>query len=166
MDDDDLIRAAAIIARSQDLSDEEQAERLVAAGFEESVAYRLVAFLPSAFARPVLEEFGLMDFGGGSVVGEDGAVVGFWLEDQPEYVAALALAREHRRIGIMPHEIYVAIVNGTSEIDAISNALNDGVKVDGGLIAIALNSPAHARHVVPRRPLWRFWRRPWWRSFW
>ncbi|HYG29863.1 MAG TPA: hypothetical protein VD887_06585 [Allosphingosinicella sp.] len=148
MNDDDLIRAAAIIAGCGDVGDEEQAERLVAAGFEESVAYRLVAFLPSAFARPVLEELGVTEFGGASVVDEDGRWISVWLEDQPEYCAALALAREHRRVGIIPREIYEAIVYGTSEIDALSNALNDGLKVDGSTLAIALNSPSHARHVV------------------
>ncbi|MEA3015882.1 MAG: hypothetical protein QOI38_604 [Sphingomonadales bacterium] len=148
MNSADLITAATIIARSGDLADEEQAERLVAAGFEESVAYRLVAFLPSAFARPVLEELGVTEFGGGSVDDEDGAMISFWLEDQPEYCAALALAREHRRVGIIPSEIYATIVEGTAEIEALSKARNQGQKFKGGTIAIALNSSSHAAHVV------------------
>lgn len=157
MDNADLIRAASIIAHGGDLSEEELAERLIADGFAESTAYRLAAFLPSAFARPVLEELGVTDFAPACVVTEDGAEIRVFLEDQPEYCAALALARAHRETGTIPPEVYRAIVNGTAEIDAISNALNDGMDIEGAVVVVALNSSTHARHVVRRRPWWRLW---------
>ena len=158
MEKADLIRAATILAGNNGASDEELAELLMAEGFKEAVAYRLVAFLPSAFARPIFEELGTKRFAGASVPTEDGGSFEVALEDQPEYRAALALAREHRRAGAMPNEVYRAIVYGTSEIDAISNALNEGLDVEDGVVAIALLSTSHAQHVV-RRSWWRRWLR-------
>jgi hypothetical protein len=146
----ELIRAATILAGAGNLSDDELAALLVADGFAEAAAYRLVAFLPSAFARPVLEELGVTVFAPASVPKDDGGWLTVELEDQPEYVAALALAREHRRIGLMPHDIYAAIVNGSSEVNAVDNALNEGTGVEGAVVALALISAAHARHVVTR----------------
>ena len=153
-----LIRAATIIANAGDLSDEELAQRPIDDGFEEPVAYRLVAFLPSAFARPVLEELGVSNFAPASVPTEDGREFSVVLDNQPEYRAALALAREHRRKGVIPHEVFKAVVDSSAEIDAISNALNEGAEVDGAVVALALNSASHARYVVRRKAWWRRWR--------
>ena len=158
MDKADLIRASTILARNKHAGDEELAELLMAEGFEEAVAYRLVAFLPSAFARPVLEELGTRIFSPASVPTEGGGAFEVELEDQPEYCAALALAREHRRTGAIPREVYRTIVYGTSEIDAVSNALNEGADVEGGAVALALLSTSHARYVVRRSRWWRWLR--------
>jgi len=148
MEKADLIRAAAILVETRDLEEEEQVERLVAAGFDESAAHRLVAFLPSAFARPVLEEMGAAVSGRAQIPAEDGSFFEVSLEDQPEYRAALALAREHRRAGAMPNDVYVAIVEATSEIDAASNALNGGDQISGGVFALAPVSARFAPHVI------------------
>lgn len=154
----DVIRAATVLARNNGASDEELAELLMAEGFEGAVAYRLVAFLPSAFARPILEELGTKIFSPASVPTQDGGAFEVELEDQPEYCAAVALAREHRRTGAMPREVYRTIVYGTSEIDAVSNALNEGADVEGGAVTLALLSTSHARFVVRRRK-WLRWLR-------
>jgi hypothetical protein len=148
MDKAELIRAATILAESRGLGDEAQAEKLVAAGFGESVAYRVVAFLPSAFARPVIEELGATVTGLASIPAEDGSWFDVVLEDQPEYRAALALAREHRRAAVIPRAVYRAIVEATSEIDAASNALNAGEEIRGGALALELVSNRHAAHVI------------------
>lgn len=157
VDDERLIRAATIIADADagDLSDEELAQRLVEDGIEEPVAYRLVAFLPSAFARPVLEELGVVKFARASLSDEDGRDFEVVLEDQPEYCAALALARKHRRVGAMPHDLYKSIVGGTAEFDAASRSLDAGLDLKGGTAALALSSTSHARHVVRRKAWWR-----------
>jgi hypothetical protein len=147
MDKGELIRAATILAESRDLGDEAQAEKLVAAGFDES-AYRLVAFLPSAFARPVIEELGATVTGVASTPAEDGSWFDVVLEDQPKYRAALALAREHRRAAVIPNHVFVAIVEATSEVDAASNALNAEKEMRGAAIALALVSDCHAAHVI------------------
>jgi hypothetical protein len=151
MEKADLIRAATVLAHNNGASGEELAELLMAQGFEEGAAYRLVAFLPSAFARPILEELGVKHFAGASVPTANGGSFEVSLEDQPEYRAALALAREHRRTGAIPREVYRAIVYGTSEIDAVSNAVNEGADVEGGALTLALLSTSHAPHVVRRR---------------
>ena len=158
MNQANLIRAATVLASNNAASDEELAELLMTHGFDEAAAYRLVAFLPPAFARPILEELGTKHFAGASVPTDDGGSFEVELEDQPEYRAALALAREHRRTGAMPHEVYRTIVYGTSEIDAVSNALNKGADVAGGSVTFALLSTSHARHVVRRKKWWK-WRR-------
>ena len=152
-----LIRAATILARNPSCGDAEVAQLLVKDGFAVAVALLLVAFLPSAFARPVLERLGVSEFvDTASVLMANGRLLNVRLFDQPEYVAALALAREHWVSGIIPRAVYETIVNRTSEIDAVSKALNEGADVDGATIAIAL-SDVHAEHIV--RPRLRFWKR-------
>jgi len=48
----------------------------------------------------------------------------------------------------MPHWAYVAIAGSGAEIDAISNALNDGVDVEGGVVSSVIVGTWHAKHVV------------------
>jgi hypothetical protein len=151
----ELIEAAEIIAEGIDLDEDELIQRLVDRGFETSVAHRLVAFMPSALARPVLEELGVTNFAECMAISlSGGGDVYVRLQDQPEYVAVLALAREHRRHGILKPETYRAIVGETAEIDAISNALNAGANVAGSSVTTALLPPIYADHVIAPRRNW------------
>jgi hypothetical protein len=103
----ELIRAAQILAAHCDSEEAEVVQRLIAQGFEPGPAHRIVAFVPSAFARPLLEDLGVPDFVDRvSVPTRDGGDFDILLSHQPEYVAALDLAREHRKSGVMPHEVY------------------------------------------------------------
>jgi hypothetical protein len=152
MDRARLIAAAAVLAEHEG-TDEAAVAALMTRGFSAGEAWRLAAFVPSAFSRPILEEFGVAAFPDHVLVPtEDGGEVRAFLADQPEYVAALALARDHRAAGsAMPQEHYAAIAGGAAEIDALSNALDAGVDVTGAAVATALVGAGRAKHVVLRR---------------
>jgi hypothetical protein len=153
-----LIEAAEIIAAGVGDDEEVVVQRLVQRGFEVGIAHRLLAFVPSAFARPLLERLGVTDFAAEMEVStRSGETFPVRLRDQPEYVASLALARDHFRHGILAREVFEAIVYSTAEVDAVSKALNAGGKVEGGAVATILLWPDYAEHVI--RPGWasRLW---------
>ncbi|WP_395397421.1 hypothetical protein WBP07_32615 [Novosphingobium sp. BL-8A] len=144
-----LIKGATTIATAWDQSFEHKIEALRDEGFSESEAIRLDALLPLAFSRPILEELGVRHFvtqinaqnAAGSTVTAD-------LMRQPEYVGGLKLARQHRKVGRMDHEIFKLIAGSSSDIDAISKALNAGADVKGATIASSLLGTQIATHLI------------------
>jgi hypothetical protein len=60
------------------------------------------------------------------------------LASQDVYQSALTLAREHRRVGLMDHEVFKAFARRCSQLDAVSKALNAGADVRGATVAAAL----------------------------
>lgn len=145
----ELIRAAEILAAHSGADDDELAGHLVDNGWEEGAAYRAVAFLPSAFARPLLEELGVSTFvDRASVMTRDGGWMEFALSRQPEYVQALALAREHWTNGVMPRDVYEKIALGSAEMGSVNAALNAGEDIKGATVALALSCSSHADHVI------------------
>jgi hypothetical protein len=152
MDRERLLAAIALLAAHGPTDEAAVAEQLVARGFTIDEAWRLILFVPMAFSRPVLEELGVAIFPDHLVVPtEEGGELRAYLADQPEYTAALALARTHRAAGsAMPHEHYVAVAGAAAEIDATSNALNAGADVAGAAIATAVVDPAFVKYVKLR----------------
>ena len=149
--DAQVIAAALIVARDLGREGADHAAtiaELQAAGFDEAQANRFIELLPMAFSRPVLEHFGVQVTGTVSARTEVGEEVQFRLDRQPEYVAGLALARRHRASGCMPDWAYEAIAGSSGEIDALSNALNEGADVEGGVIAAALVRSDMVRFLV------------------
>lgn len=144
-----LIQAAETLARTLEFDEDQQIAALRQDGFEEAAACRLVALLPIAFSRPVLEELGVRNFDPEvTAQNVDGSMVKAKLMRQPEYVGGLKLARIHRKKGIMDHEVYKRIAGSSAEIDAVSHALNEGADIDGATIATALVGATIARHLV------------------
>jgi len=144
-----LIQAAETLARTLELGEDEQVAALKREGFDEGQAHRLVAFLPMAFSRPVLEELGVRHFVSEVTAREpDGTLVSAELMRQPEYAAGLKLARSHRTRGVMDHEVYKLIAGSSADIDAVSNALNEGRDIVGGTIASSLVGTEVTRHLV------------------
>ena len=144
----ELIRAVRILADGLNDGEEEVIGRLIGAGFDAGAATRLVAFVPSAFARPVLEEMGVIVSNNMGAITTEGREIDIQLDQQPEYIAALRLAREHRQHGALDHEDYTKITGGSSEIDAVSNACNAGADIRGATIASALVWPIDARFLI------------------
>jgi hypothetical protein len=144
-----LIEAAEALARVLELSPDEQASALQRDGFSESEAWRLVELLPLAFSRPVLEDLGVRHFVKKvTATRADGTSVVADLTRQPEYTGALKLARRHRRKAVMNHDVYKRIAETSAEIDAVSNALNQGADVCGGTVGSSLVGPEIARHLL------------------
>lgn len=144
-----LLRAIDILACPRNENEAEIAEKLVAAGFTASEACRLIAFVPMAFSRPILERLGITNVSPiVSVPTDDGGSFEVRLCDQPEYVAALALARDHLRSGLIDHSVFKRIVVGSAEIDVVNRAFEEGEEVQGSAIATGLIDPAASAHVV------------------
>lgn len=141
---DDVTLAARTIAACLQTGQKNHEVALRAAGFDSGPAIRFANFLPMAFARPALEQLGVTQFSPTVFVNlVDGRRIDVRLDRQPEYVAGLKLARQHRSIGCMPHDIYVAVAESSADIDAVSNALNAGVDLKeltlaSGLVGIYL----------------------------
>ena len=144
-----LIRGATTIARHWDLSDDHKIEALRSDGFSEGEAFRLVALLPLAFSRPILEELGVRHFVTRiTALKADGSSVSADLNRQPEYVGGLKLARAHRARGRMDHEIFKLIAASSADIDAASKALNAGEDIGGSTIASCLVGAEIASHLI------------------
>jgi hypothetical protein len=144
---DRLIEAISILGRTIDFPDAARIAALETAGFSEGEAHRVVVFVPSALALPVLEEFGVAGIHF-TAPRQDGSWVDVVLDRQPEYRAALRLGREQRKARVIDPTHYEAIVGGTAEIDVLSNAQNEGQNMKGVIIATALVSPDSTDHIV------------------
>lgn len=148
-DERKLIQAAEALVPFLERGDDEQVAQLMSVGFEESEAHRLVAFLPMAFSRPVLEGLGVQHFSSTvSAWKADGTEVKVKLAHQPEFIGALRLARSHQRKGVMDHRVYRLIAESSAEIDAVSKALNAEDDLRGAAIATVLNGAKIADHLV------------------
>lgn len=114
---------------------------LTRAGFTPLEADKLMALVPLAFSRPILEELGVCHLSDTvSAKNRSGDWVQVSLSSQKVYQLALTLAREHRRVGSMDHEVYKALACRCSQIDAASKALNAGADIKGATVAAALLS--------------------------
>jgi hypothetical protein len=144
-----LIDAAETLARTMRLDEDQQIAALKQAGFGEGEAHRLVALLPMAFSRPILEELGVSHFDKQvRAKAADGTLVEAALMRQPEYVAGLKLARDHLKSGVLARETYKIIAESSAEIDAASNALNGGADITGATISTMLVGTTVAQHLI------------------
>ena len=141
-----IIRAAETLACS---AVDQQIAALNENGFSEGEAHRLVALLPLAFSRPVLEDLGVKHFAPSvTAVDRGGTTVKARLMRQPEYAIGLKVARDHRRKALMDQNVFKAVAGGSSDIDAVSNALNAGESVAGATVASFLIGQDIAEHLI------------------
>jgi len=131
-----VLLAAKIFASEPD--PDQQVQKLQAAGFTEDEAAVLTGVLPEAFAIPALMALGVTQVSElASAQTKSGREVEVALNDIPIFVAALALAHEHRTSGVFPHEVYKTIAEQSALIDAANKALNAGESIEGATVAIA-----------------------------
>ena len=99
-------------------------------------------------SRPLLERLGITSFSDfASLPLNDGTWLSVRLDDQPEYVTALAAARDHFVTGSLPHEAFRAVVLSSADVVAASEALNAGADISGGTVATAFLDLELAQHV-------------------
>jgi len=140
-----------LLGLSLDRDDDWRLNALEELGYSEAEAHRLLAFVPSAFARPILERLGLTEFSDAAVVlCENGEEITFSLRDQPEFVLALSAARDHFERGTLPREAFEKLAMSSSEIDMVNRALNEGVDVRGGAVATAFADQRLCEFLVRR----------------
>ena len=134
-----LREAIEIMGRNAALNDREMISALNSAGFSARDSRVLVAFIPSAFARPVLEKLGV-----GHIVDSVSAPTnsGGWIEvplnSVPIYNGALAIAHRRPAAGQVDPEYYGTLALRSAELSAASRALDAGANVKGASIASAL----------------------------
>lgn len=149
MSEAQIVIAAEVIAETWDAGEDGQVAALRRSGFDEGQARRLLALLPIAFSRPILEELGVIDFDPNVTArGPDGIFLNAKLMRQPEYVQGLKVARDHRNKGVMDHEIYKLIASSSADLNAVDNALNEGADVTGATIATSLLDAQIALHLI------------------
>jgi hypothetical protein len=137
-----LLRGIEIMGRAGAASDAELVEELNVEGFSSRDSELLVAFVPSAFARPVLEKLGATNFVDFvSVPTRAGGRIDVKLNTIPVYTKALSLVRGDPNARFVQPEHFRALAMRSSEIDAASNALNAGVNLAGTTFAMALVGP-------------------------
>jgi|SRR5436190_5151582 len=138
MDRDAVLRAVEVLAAEPDAL--EHIPQLRSAGFSASEAEVLAVVLPEAFAIPVLEELGVSSVSDmASAKTQRGRWVKVALSENPIFVAALALAREHRMSGVLASGTYRAVAEHSSLVDAANKALNAGDSLKGATVAITFN---------------------------
>ena len=144
-----VVRAAETLAETWRLDVDSQVAALRRDGFSETEAHRLIVFLPMAFSRPILEELGVTHFVPDVGAQEaDGTNVTAKLMRQPEYAAALRLARAHRKKGVLDPQVFSLIAGSSSELNVASKALDQGADIVGATVASVLVDPAITRYLV------------------
>jgi len=102
-----LLEAIGIMGNVQAANDSEIELRLADGGYTPLEVKRLMAFVPLAFGRPILEQLGVSHFVESvSAKDRNGKWIQVPLASQDVYQAALTLAREHLRVGVMDHELF------------------------------------------------------------
>lgn len=147
---DRIAHALAIIAAHLPDGVEDQVHALRTIGLNEGEAQRLVAFAPSALARPILERLGVTAFAATALIArQDGSWMEIKLADQPEYLEMLSLARDHVLTGVLPRDVFETIVLSSAELASVNEALNNGSGVTGGTVATVFHDTGLIRHVIP-----------------
>jgi len=145
-----LLEAIGIMGGAQaGAQDREILFALTHAGFTQREADLLMAFVPLAFSRPILEELGVAHFVDTvSAKNRSGEWIQVPLASQAVYQAALTFAREHRRVGLIDNEVFKVWALRCSQLAAVSNALDAGAEVRGATVATALIA-IHAEDLAP-----------------
>jgi hypothetical protein len=144
-----LLEAIGVMGSQAGAKDSEILLALTHAGFTNSEADALIAFVPLAFSRPIMEELGVAHFSESvSAKNKSGQWIQIPLASQTVYVAALTVAREHRRSGLIDRDVFKTLALRCSQLDAVSNALNAGADVRGATVATALIA-LHAEDLIP-----------------
>lgn len=140
-----LLLAVEAISHHPDSEEAELVDVLVHRGFGKSESELLVALLPIAFGRPLLEKLGVTELASEiSVPKHGGGWVQVPLNRFEMYEPALSLARDHWRTGLLGKDAYEAIALRSVEVAVANQALNEGVAIKGATITAALIGPPYA----------------------
>ena len=158
-----ILRAVPVFAAHAGGGPGELRDELTAAGLSAALAAEVVEFLPIAVARAMLNGMGVRfadhyvrQTAQGQVIGQKR------LDDEPVYREGLAMADE---IGRMGDAALTAVVNFSSEYQAISKALSGGKRPEDLTCAppvmLANNDDARAfddtSGGAARKPWWKLW---------
>ena len=124
-----MLQYIGLFVENAGKEDSELIAHLIHQGVAERIAERLVAFLPLAFGRVVIENTARVTFSDKFEVyatGEEKT-----LSQEPVYSEAFRLARDIYRSGQIPREQFLAVANRSAELGAVTKALSDGADING-----------------------------------
>jgi hypothetical protein len=134
-----LVRGIEIMGRNVALDDQGIEDALTSADYSAQEARLLITFVPSAFARPVLERLGVEHFVETvSAPKKGGGWVDVPLKNIPVFCNALALVRGHPSTKLLEPEHFRSLAMRSAEVDMANNALNAGADLKGATSASAL----------------------------
>lgn len=158
-----ILRAVPVFAAHPGGGPDELRAGLTKAGLSAALAAEVVEFLPIAVARALLNGMGVRfadhyvrQTAQGRVIGQKR------LDEEPVYREGLAVADE---IGRMGEDALTAVVNFSSEYQAISKALNNGSRPEdlscSPPVMLANNDDTRAfddtSGGAARKPWWKLW---------
>jgi hypothetical protein len=150
---------SAFALLQQEHTDGEVASRLISAGCLPAVAEKLVAFIPLACGRTVLEDLGVKLSGSYRGMDQAGIVGGPQeLASDPQWNAVAQFIAAQKSAG--PDAVGLVAAR-SAEFDAVNKAMLNGSKPsnlvgsDPILLFLDPGSPSQ----IPKKPWWAFWRR-------
>lgn len=134
----DIAQAVAIIRKSPNVSDDGIYRALVAAGFDQRLAARLVEFLPAAYCRVLLEQGGPRFSDTFQRRRRDGTISPpKAYASEPVWTAALEFARREVEKGIS-REDKLNVAGRSGEFHAINDLMNGGSKLENIVLTPAV----------------------------
>jgi hypothetical protein len=118
---DDILELAPMFL--VDTDDEQLVSMIVNRGIKLEIAERVVALLPIAFGRAVLERIGPIKFSDTFIVKETGKQ--YLLRDEPIFNEGRRLAKA----GLLETGVFSAIAMRSPELRAANKALNEGAEL-------------------------------------
>lgn len=134
-------------------SPDEIVAKLGELGVIRSVAQRVIAFVPIAFGRVLLDGTGIT-LSDTYLVERDGQMVERRFDDEDVYRTAYALAKS----GQVTAPVFNVIARTSSEVDAANQALNAGAQLEN-LVAGPPALTMILDDTEPPKKWWEFWRK-------
>ena len=124
-----MIVAVDVFQECLEVDDWQTIQKLVAAGIDQSIALKLVQFVPLAFCRYMLKGTGV-GFSPHYQLVESGSnkSLELCLADEPVYEEALIAAERVFASGL--GQYYYSVAGRSAEFNAINSALNAGSKLE------------------------------------
>jgi hypothetical protein len=145
----------SLFANRIDADDEQIEESLLEQNINAMLAEQLIAFVPLAFGRVLLEQDGPRfqpTYTLENLV--DRSTTHLPLRDQPLYKAAYKVASEWRG----SREEFWAIAGRSPEVKAINSALQDGAELQNLILSEPMVFTQHVATMSPRPAWWQFWK--------
>jgi hypothetical protein len=131
-----LLQAIRLLAALPSGDDDAEAA-LVAGGFSAIEARILAAFVPEAFAVPVLQQLGVTVADHVPIINGNGEWEDIPLRDVAIYQSTRGLLKECVTSGILGQRGYEGIASRSALLATLNEAINAGSDVSGGTAAIA-----------------------------
>ncbi|MGB4811442.1 MAG: hypothetical protein WBP13_03030 [Methylophilaceae bacterium] len=130
-----VVVAISAMANNATISEDDLVALLQTMGYSRIAAEKLNAFVPSAFAWPLMKKLGLESLPNHFVaLSKDGSEVQIPIGSQHYFTAALTLAYSTLENGwssTVPRKTYEIVAGRSAEMDATNKVLNKGGSLDG-----------------------------------